>query len=504
MSYVTRWFGHADLLIVAPDFSVVDRKTSVLQQCVMTSINQQLWLIFGRSPTEQDLSWISYLVDQPLHIGQIQPDAILSFMGLIEGQQSSSQLPAPASGRAQNQISAQSLLEEESHSIRAVNTAILDAYDKGASDIHFENNPDGLIIKCRVDGVLVETGAMHERTAAEQVVSRLKVLAELDIAERRVPQDGRLSIHIQGRDIDLRISIMPGLHGEDAVLRILDKQSLTKGDEPLSLTLLGFDVATMMAIRAMARQPYGMLLVTGPTGSGKTTSLYALLNERYTGQEKIITIEDPVEYQLKGALQIPVNERKGLTFARGLRSILRHDPDIILVGEIRDRETADIAVQAALTGHLVYTSVHANHSLDVIGRFRHMEIDLFGFVSSLNGIVAQRLIRLNCSSCSIPAPPNEATIQFSGISPDQIGRYRFQAGKGCDACQGTGYRGRQAIAEVLVVDETVREMLIEQKPISRIRDYLKEKGMIFLRQQALAVVAEGRSTLQEVNRVTFV
>ncbi|AXI01480.1 GspE/PulE family protein [Aquirhabdus parva] len=502
MSYSTRWFSTADLLAVVSNFTFIDRQTAIHQLCVAVRFDEQDWVIFGRIPTEHDLSWISYLTDQPFQVGQVQPEAMLSFMALLNGQQNN--LPNQKTGHSQNHISEQSLVEEDSQIIRVVNTAIFDAYHKGASDIHFENNPEGLVIKCRIDGVLVETGKLYERTSAEHVISRLKVLAELDIAERRIPQDGRLSIQIQGRDIDLRISIMPGLHGEDAVLRILDKQSLTQGDEPLSLELLGFDVATMVAIRKLARQPYGMLLVTGPTGSGKTTTLYALLNEHHTGQQKIITIEDPVEYQLKGTLQIPVNERKGLTFARGLRSILRHDPDTILVGEIRDRETADIAVQAALTGHLVYTSVHANHSLDVIGRFRHMEIDLFGFVSSLNGIVAQRLIRLNCTHCSEPTQPDRDLIHFSGITLEQAEGFHFQEGKGCDECQGTGYRGRQAIAEVLVINDAVREMLILQEPISRIREYLLQSGMFFLRQQALAVVAEGRSTLQEINRVTFV
>lgn len=286
-----------------------------------------------------------------------------------------------------------------------------------------------MVIKNRIDGVLVENKAAIINVPAEHVISRLKVLAELDIAERRIPQDGRLTVHLDEYDIDLRISIMPGLHGEDAVLRILDKQALTQDDKPLTLELLGFDTQTMVEIRNLSKQPYGMMLVTGPTGSGKTTTLYALLHEQHDGQQKIITIEDPVEYQIKGTLQIPVNEKKGLTFARGLRSILRHDPDKILVGEIRDHETAAIAVQAALTGHLVYTSVHANHALDVIGRFRHMEIDLFGFVSSLNGIIAQRLIRLNCPHCKVRVQVDVETIQYSGISLEGSKVISFIKGK---------------------------------------------------------------------------
>lgn len=493
---VQHWFDQRDLGQLQVSFDLVSQETARQQQCVVASFNQQLWVVFVKEPDIKDIGWLSYRITQPFSIGQIKPEAALLFASLL-GDSASVAIP-------KQKNAAQDNVPEESQIVRLVNSALLDAYQRGASDIHFENTVDGLVIKNRIDGVLVESATLQQRASAEQVVSRLKVLAELDIAERRIPQDGRLSVHLQGHDVDLRISIMPGLHGEDAVLRILDKQALTHNDVPLSLELLGFDAAAMQQIRQLGRQPYGMLLVTGPTGSGKTTTLYALLHEQHTGQQKIITIEDPVEYQIKGTLQIPVNERKGLTFARGLRSILRHDPDTILVGEIRDHETAEIAVQAALTGHLVYTSVHANHALDVIGRFRHMEIDLYGFVSSLNGIVAQRLIRLNCPECKQPVPVNPQVMQSSGVPESDWHFYQLYAGHGCDYCQGTGYKGRQAIAEVLIINDELRELMIQGAPMGQIRKILLNQGMRFLRHQALAVVAAGRSTFQEINRVTFV
>lgn len=501
MSLVQHWFNEKELLDIQVGTHIQSHIVQQ-QQCITAIFKEQTWVIFAREVTLKDLTWLSYTVKEPFQIGQVQLEAQSQFLTLI----------IKSTGNENNQLNLspksinihKKLDDSDSQVIRLVNSILLLAYQKGASDIHFENTTDGLIIKNRIDGVLVENTTLPVNVPAEQVISRLKVLAELDIAERRIPQDGRLTVHLEEHDIDLRISIMPGLHGEDAVLRILDKQALTQDDKPLTLELLGFDAQTMVEIRNLSKQPYGMMLVTGPTGSGKTTTLYALLHEQHDGQQKIITIEDPVEYQIRGTLQIPVNEKKGLTFARGLRSILRHDPDKILVGEIRDHETAAIAVQAALTGHLVYTSVHANHALDVIGRFRHMEIDLFGFVSSLNGIIAQRLIRLNCPQCKILVKIDEDMIQYSGISLLDAENYQFYQGHGCEYCQGTGYKGRQAIAEVLMMDDELRELMIHNAPMSQIRKKLSEQGMKFLRQQALSVVANGQSTLQEINRVTFV
>ena len=329
-------------------------------------------------------------------------------------------------------------------------------------------------------------------------------MSDLDIAERRVPQDGRFKVSIQGREIDFRVSIMPSIFGEDAVLRILDRQALADHVEGLTLNHLGFDQATMASLRRLSSEPYGMLLVTGPTGSGKTTTLYAAISEVNDGQDKIITIEDPIEYQLAGVLQIPVNEKKGLTFVRGLRSILRHDPDKIMVGEIRDPETAQIAIQAALTGHLVFTTVHANNVFDVIGRFSHMGVDPYSFVSALNGIAAQRLVRLLCAHCAVEERPDEQLIAESGITPEQAGAFRFRVGKGCGQCRGSGYRGRNAIAEMLVLNDEIRELIVAREPIRRIKEAAKRSGTRFLREAALDMVRTGQTSLQEANRVTIV
>lgn len=500
MNLVQHWFSEKECLQIQLG-SHIPAKIAQHQQCVSALFNEQIWVIFAREVTVKDLTWLSYTIREPFQIGQIQVDA-QAYFGVLTAKYVGNESETVIQAVSYRNITKKP--DSDSQVIQLVDSILLKAYQQGASDIHFENTIDGLIIKNRIDGVLVENSTAIINVPAEHVISRLKVLAELDIAERRIPQDGRLTVHLGEYDIDLRISIMPGLHGEDAVLRILDKQALTQDDKPLTLELLGFDAQMMVEIRNLSKQPYGMMLVTGPTGSGKTTTLYALLHEQHDGQQKIITIEDPVEYQIKGTLQIPVNEKKGLTFARGLRSILRHDPDKILVGEIRDHETAAIAVQAALTGHLVYTSVHANHALDVIGRFRHMEIDLFGFVSSLNGIIAQRLIRLNCQQCKKPVKVDAEMIQYSGISLENAQSYQFYQGHGCEHCQGTGYKGRQAIAEVLIMDDELRELMIDNAPISQIRKKLSKQGMKFLRQQALAVVANGQSTLQEINRVTFV
>jgi general secretion pathway protein E len=401
-------------------------------------------------------------------------------------------------------LSLASISEDDSPVVKLVSSTIYDALKSLASDIHVETTAAGLTLKYRIDGVLVPVGNVPGTELAEQVLSRIKVLAELDISERRLPQDGRFKVAVKGRAIDFRVSVMPSIFGEDAVLRILDKQALTDQLLGLQLGNLGFDAASIAHIRRLAREPYGMLLVTGPTGSGKTTTLYAVLTEVNSGQDKIVTIEDPVEYQLPGVLQIPVNEKKGLTFSRGLRSILRHDPDRILVGEIRDPETAEIAVQAALTGHLVYTTVHANNVFDVIGRFKHMGVEPYTFVSAMNGIVAQRLVRKMCSACAVEQRPDDALLAESGLTREAVAGFNFRVGRGCGRCRGTGYRGRRAIAEILMLNDELRELILRGEPVRLLREAAARHGTRFLREAALDCVRAGETTLMEINRVTLV
>lgn len=402
------------------------------------------------------------------------------------------------------ELSLRVISEDTSPVVKLVHSTLYDALKSEVSDIHLEPAPQGLVIKYRLDGVLVQVGAVQEAGIAEQVISRIKVMSELDIAERRIPQDGRFKVSMRGREVDFRVSIMPGIHGEGAVLRILDKQALADHVKGLTLEHLGFDAAAMRMMRKLFREPYGMLLVTGPTGSGKTTTLYAALSEINNGHDKIITIEDPVEYQLPGILQIPVNEKKGLTFARGLRSILRHDPDKIMVGEIRDQDTAQIAIQSALTGHLVFTTVHANNVFDVMGRFTHMGVDPYSFVAALNGILAQRLIRIICPHCAETVMPEPEVLRESGIDPIHAQGYTFRHGRGCGQCRGAGFKGRRGIAEVLLLNDEMRELIIERAPIRAIKDLARRQGMCFLRDAALELVKRGETTLQEANRVTFV
>jgi general secretion pathway protein E len=402
------------------------------------------------------------------------------------------------------ELSLKTISEDASPVVRLVHSTLYDALRAGASDIHLESTANQLVIKYRLDGVLSMVGTGQGLEMAEQVISRIKVMAELDIAERRVPQDGRFKVLTQGREIDFRVSVMPSIFGEDAVLRILDKQSLADHVKGLSLDALGFDDHSAAILRRLSAEPYGMLLVTGPTGSGKTTTLYAAITEINHGFDKLITIEDPVEYQLPGVLQIPVNEKKGLTFARGLRSILRHDPDKIMVGEIRDPETAQIAVQAALTGHLVFTTVHANSVFDVIGRFMHMGVDPYSFVSALNGIAAQRLVRLNCTHCANPVEADDQLLAESGLTAKQVEGWDLRAGRGCGHCRGTGFRGRKAIAEIMVLNDEIRELIVAREPIRRVKDAARRAGTHFLRESALEVVRAGVTSLHEINRVTLV
>jgi general secretion pathway protein E len=374
-------------------------------------------------------------------------------------------------------ISFESAAEGDSTVVRLVTSTLYDALKAGASDVHLETHGAGLSIKYRIDGVLTSAESVPGIELAEQVISRIKVMSELDIAERRVPQDGRFKARRDGREIDFRVSVMPSVFGEDAVLRILDRKALSDHLSGLTLDSLGFETNLKTELRRLSTEPYGMLLVTGPTGSGKTTSLYAVITEVNKGEDKIITIEDPVEYQLPGVLQIPVNEQKGLTFARGLRSILRHDPDRIMVGEIRDPETAEIAVQSALTGHLVYTTVHANNAIDVLGRFQHMGVDSYNLVSALNGVLAQRLVRVFCKACH---------------------------SKGCGECRGTGFRGRKAIGELLVLNDELRELIISRAPARKLKEAAMATGTVPLRDAAMQLVNSGETTLEEINRVTFV
>jgi type IV pilus assembly protein PilB len=388
--------------------------------------------------------------------------------------------------------------------VRLVDSAIFDALNRRASDIHIETRDTELVIKYRIDGVLQPAMKPIAKEHHSAIISRIKVMSELDIAEKRVPQDGRFRVKIGGRAIDFRVSVMPSVHGEDAVIRILDKESLSKTFTSLRLDVLGHDEKELTRFRRFIREPYGMVLVTGPTGSGKTTTLYAALSEIKTEEDKIITIEDPVEYQLKGITQIPVNEKKGLTFARGLRSILRHDPDKIMVGEIRDAETADIAIQSALTGHLVFTTVHANNVIDVLGRFLNMKIEPYNFVSALNCVLAQRLVRRICSHCKRRVKASPEMLVESGLDAGTYGDMWFYEGAGCLECGGTGYAGRTAICELLDVSDQVRELILARKSSADIKRAAREEGMIFLRESAVTKALAGHTTLHEINKVTFV
>jgi len=388
--------------------------------------------------------------------------------------------------------------------IRLVDTTIFTALERRASDIHLETCDDCLMVKYRIDGVLQQAMAPIAREHHQTILSRIKVMSELDIAERRVPQDGRFRVRYKGRLIDFRVSIMPTVHGENAVLRVLDKESMSEKFKKLSLDVVGFAANDLERFRRYIKEPYGMVLVTGPTGSGKTTTLYAALNEIKSEEDKIITIEDPVEYQIRGITQIPVNEKKGLTFARGLRSILRHDPDKILVGEIRDAETAQIAINSALTGHLVFTTVHANNVVDVLGRFLNMGVEPYNFVSALNCILAQRLVRTICEFCVHEVHYTDEELVASGLEPEEWRGFKFREGAGCIECAGTGFRGRSAIHELLELDDEIREMLLSKRPSSEIRKKAKAKGMHFLRDSAIERVRDGITTLKEINKVTFI
>ncbi|MCP5277074.1 MAG: type II/IV secretion system protein [Thiobacillus sp.] len=493
-----------------PAFDLLPFSEALERECAVCRDGEgRVWFVFA-DPLKPDLlEWAERRILVPFTIVLALREDILAWLNRLEGGLRAmdgvlGESQGAAAGERVEEISLKAIGADASPVVKLVHSTLYDALSSGASDIHLENDAQGLAIKYRIDGVLNHIGQTAGRDMAEQVISRVKVMAELDIAERRVPQDGRFKVQMKGREIDLRVSIMPGVFGEDAVLRVLDRQQLADELKGITLERLGFDAATLNRIRKLAREPYGMFLVTGPTGSGKTTTLYAAISEIHTGQDKIITIEDPVEYQLPGILQIPVNEKKGLTFARGLRSILRHDPDKIMVGEIRDAETAQIAVQSALTGHLVFTTVHANNVFDVIGRFMHMGVDPYSFVSALNGILAQRLVRVTCPHCAEPFVPDAQLLADSALTPQQAAGFDFRAGRGCGQCRGSGYKGRQAIAEMMLLNDEIRELIVARSPIRQVKEAAARAGVRNLRDSALDMVRRGVTTLEEINRVTFV
>lgn len=500
----------AEMLAWAPAFDRLPLAKALRRSTILFRSDGH-WIGVVADPFDGDLSsYLESLSPAPIELRLATRADILAYLNHAEAgaRVMGDILPAaaPAAEAVRDdveQLSLQRISEDTSPVIRLVNSTLYDALKAGASDVHLECTAGGMAVRYRIDGVLDVVATIAGVAMTEQVISRIKVMAELDIAERRVPQDGRFRVALGNRDVDVRVSVMPSIHGEDAVLRLLDKRTFLTGNEALNLGLLGFDADSVATVRRLAHEPYGMLLVTGPTGSGKTTTLYAAISEINHRRDKIITIEDPVEYELPGVLQIPVNDKKGLTFARGLRSILRHDPDKIMVGEIRDRETAEIAVQSALTGHLVLTTVHANNVFDVFSRFTHMGIDPFALTSALNGIWAQRLIRVVCPSCASEHRPPKEELAMHGLSSDQVADYRFRIGRGCGECRGTGYRGRKAIAEILALTDRLREMIATRQPVTAIKEEARRGGTRYLRDSALALAREGETTLEEVARVTL-
>jgi general secretion pathway protein E len=505
----------AEMFGQLPAFDLLPLAQALARHCVLLRDAGGLLTGVIADPFDLDLqTWLQARAGgtaaQPLHLRLALAADIQAYLGkqeesarAVDTFQGDGGSETRRDGKTATVLSFASVSEAGSPAVKVVNSTLYDALKAGASDIHLESTAGGLAVKYRVDGVLDHAATVGGIELAEHIISRLKVLAELDIAERRVPQDGSFRVEAGGRDIDLRVSIMPSIHGEDAVIRILDKRAMIEAYGSLTLEALGFDAPSLVTLRQLAQEAYGMLLVTGPTGSGKTTTLYAALTEIHNGREKIITIEDPVEYQLPGILQIPVNEKKGLTFAKGLRSILRHDPDKIMVGEIRDRETAEIAVQSALTGHLVLTTVHANNVFDVFGRFTHMGIDPYAFVSALNGIWAQRLIRMNCPHCAVRYDPDDAELAAAHLERNEVIDYLFMRGKGCGDCRGTGYKGRRSIAEILTLNDEIRELIVDKQPIRRIKAAAAANGTRSLRLAALDLVRRGATTIEEIRRVTL-
>jgi len=506
----------------------IDMDTFLIDQDLFRSIPAELMLRYGFVPYRRDGKTLSIVVSDPTELPMIDELAILlstpikvavgsksAIDSILKKSESSQRVLESATESFQLQLlkedeagddslTVERLTSDISPVIKLVDSTIFTAIQRRASDIHIETADDAVHVKYRIDGVLQAAMRPIAKQFHSPIISRIKVMAELDIAEKRVPQDGRFKLRMSGKTIDFRVSIMPSVHGEDAVIRILDKESLSEQFTELRLDILGFPELELKRFRKYIAEPYGMVLVTGPTGSGKTTTLYAALSEIKSSEDKIVTIEDPVEYQLYGITQIPINEKKGLTFARGLRSILRHDPDKIMVGEIRDNETAQIAINSALTGHLVFTTVHANNVLDVLGRFLNMGVEAYQFVSALNCVLAQRLVRVICTHCKRPARVSRALLEESGLDPTFEHSHRFYEGVGCIECNGTGYKGRQAICELLDLTDRIREMILEKRPTSEIKKVAREEGMRFLRESAVERVLEGVTTLREINKVTFV
>jgi general secretion pathway protein E len=503
-----RVLTRTELTRLEPAFDILPSAEATRRHCLLARRGGKLLAVIADPFDASTRSWLEVRVPLALEWVLAPRAEIASYIARHE--QSLRALDAAVVGSSSvmsinsgvDNLSLASISQDSSPIVKLVHSTLYDALRAGASDVHLETLANGLVVRYRIDGVLVQMATVTGEEVAEQVISRIKVMAELDISERRIPQDGRFKVAIDGRAIDFRVSIIPSVFGEDAVLRILDKQSLTEKVHGLTLDALGFDADTVSHLRRLSILPYGMLLVTGPTGSGKTTTLYAAISETQTGNDKIVTIEDPVEYQLPGVLQIPVNEKKGLTFARGLRSILRHDPDKIMVGEIRDPETAQIAIQSALTGHLVFTTVHANNVFDVMGRFVHMNVDTYSFVAALSGILAQRLVRIVCEQCADSYTPTRTLLEESRLNIAAHASYEFRVGRGCQHCRGTGYRGRKAVGELLVLNDEIREAIIARAPVRQLKELAARSGIRLIRQSALELVRRGETTLEEVNRVT--
>src|SRR5438132_13138724 len=506
----------------------VDMDTFRIDQDLFRSIPADLMLRYGFVPHRRVGKTLEIVVSDPTDLPMIDELGVLlvtpikvtvgpksAIESILKKSESSQRVLEEATESFQLQLlkdedngdeslTVERLTSDISPVIRLVDSTIYTAIQRRASDIHIETGDDAVHVKYRIDGVLQPAMRPIAKQFHSPIISRIKVMAELDIAEKRVPQDGRFKVRMPGKTIDFRVSIMPSVNGEDAVIRILDKESISEQFTELRLDILGFPEQELKRFRKYIAEPYGMVLVTGPTGSGKTTTLYAALSEIKSIEDKIITIEDPVEYQLSGITQIPINEKKGLTFARGLRSILRHDPDKIMVGEIRDTETAQIAINSALTGHLVFTTVHANNVLDVLGRFLNMGVEAYQFVSALNCVLAQRLVRNICHHCKRPHKVSRALLEESGLDPALEHTATFYEGIGCIECGGTGYKGRTAICELLDLSDHIREMILEKRPTSEIKKAAREEGMRFLRESAVERVMEGTTTLREINKVTFV
>ena len=467
-------------------------------------------VIVVSDPDLPKIDELALLLNTPIRVTVGTSSAIESILKKSEGSQrvldeatESFELQILREDEGGDDLTVERLTSDISPIIRLVDSTIYTALQRRASDIHVETLDDAVHVKYRIDGTLQPAMRPVDRQFHGAILSRIKVMAELDIAEKRIPQDGRFKVRVPGKTIDFRVSVMPTVHGEDAVIRILDKETISEQFRELRLDVLGFAGAELRRFRRAIKEPYGMVLVTGPTGSGKTTTLYAALSEIHSPEDKIVTIEDPVEYQLRGVTQIPINERKGLTFARGLRSILRHDPDKIMVGEIRDSETAQIAIQSALTGHLVFTTVHANNVLDVLGRFLNMGVEAYQFISSLNCVLAQRLVRMICTECRQPMALSDEELEEAGLDPALARGHEFFEGVGCIECNGTGYRGRTALCELLDLSDHLRELILARAPTSEIKQAMRAEGMRFLRESAVEKVMAGLTTLQEINKVTF-